>query len=506
MLRIRNFTQKINVTKTVLFSLIFLWVNLGLCKTSDFREKIDLLYDADPGNTSKYAYEEFKSFSYKLLKYDGLSPNKKVKNVVKDIQKEYLGYFSEQALFPDIYEKKIFNCVTGTALIALMFDELDIPYSIVEVPRHVYMIAYPGTLDIAVESTDQKKGVYNWTDYSLNASLEFLILIDKTTENEIKYKGAEAVVAEHFYVNKTLDFYNLAGIHYYNAAILQCQKQKFEKGLTFIKKGKELYHHQLYDMLHWYILANLIDNTSFEEIAMVDYLSKYYDLIEDEKKDEMVENNLTVALQHALFERKDEAYCDSALVLINNNVQDTSRQKILKSYYYLVKANWAASRQRNKLSLELAEEGIRLNPENKEFEDLIVFGMLNSMNYLSTSDEVTETFEVFLQKYPSLDDNIDFQVAYVGMLLYVASDYIFQDNEEGFEIMDRAFDYMNKKDIDQTDELLIEPLAELHAQLSTYYFRAKEYEKALTEINKALELIPNSESYQNKKSYILEKL
>jgi hypothetical protein len=67
---------------------------------------------------------------------------------------KYLKYYKLDSFFPDIFSTKTYNCVNGTALFAIIFDEINIPYHILEVPNHVYLIAYPSTLKIGVESTD----------------------------------------------------------------------------------------------------------------------------------------------------------------------------------------------------------------------------------------------------------------------------------------------------------------------------------------------------------------
>ena len=39
-----------------------------------------------------------------------------------------------------------------------MIKELDIPFEVIETPRHVYLVVYPEEDKTIVESTDPKKG------------------------------------------------------------------------------------------------------------------------------------------------------------------------------------------------------------------------------------------------------------------------------------------------------------------------------------------------------------
>lgn len=67
-------------------------------------------------------------------------------------------------LFTELNKNGNYNCVTATALYGLLLNDLGIPFSIKETPEHVYLIAYPKSDAILIESTDPLKGYRVFND------------------------------------------------------------------------------------------------------------------------------------------------------------------------------------------------------------------------------------------------------------------------------------------------------------------------------------------------------
>jgi hypothetical protein len=65
--------------------------------------------------------------------------------------------------FSEIFETGYYNCVSGSALFALILSKLEIPYQIIEAPTHVFLIAYPNTEKIVLESTIPDEGSHQFS-------------------------------------------------------------------------------------------------------------------------------------------------------------------------------------------------------------------------------------------------------------------------------------------------------------------------------------------------------
>lgn len=60
--------------------------------------------------------------------------------VYKTLHKKYLSQYKETVDPCDVFSTGVYNCVIATAIYAMAFEELQIPYQIKETPNHVYLI------------------------------------------------------------------------------------------------------------------------------------------------------------------------------------------------------------------------------------------------------------------------------------------------------------------------------------------------------------------------------
>ena len=67
--------------------------------------------------------------------------DKKVKYIYQTVHEKFLSKYEAENRFYEIIKTGNYNCVTATALYALFFEKLSIPYTIKEEPTHVYLVA-----------------------------------------------------------------------------------------------------------------------------------------------------------------------------------------------------------------------------------------------------------------------------------------------------------------------------------------------------------------------------
>ncbi|MCB0494882.1 MAG: hypothetical protein KDC79_01990 [Cyclobacteriaceae bacterium] len=75
------------------------------------------------------------------------------------IHNRLLKEYKEYASLDQTLQKGTYDCVTATAMYALFFSELEVPYSVVETNYHLYILAFPGTgNEVLIETTDPLNG------------------------------------------------------------------------------------------------------------------------------------------------------------------------------------------------------------------------------------------------------------------------------------------------------------------------------------------------------------
>src|SRR5687768_9864989 len=78
---------------------------------------------------------------------------KKIKVIYDDLHSAFLAKYEMKNRFEEIFYNGYYNCVSASALYAIAFQHLNIPFSVKEKPTHVYLIAYPETERVMVETT-----------------------------------------------------------------------------------------------------------------------------------------------------------------------------------------------------------------------------------------------------------------------------------------------------------------------------------------------------------------
>ena len=75
------------------------------------------------------------------------------------VHNKLLKNYTEYASLNQTLESGAYDCVTATAMYALFFSELKVPYTVVETNYHLYMLIFPGTdHEVLLETTDPIAG------------------------------------------------------------------------------------------------------------------------------------------------------------------------------------------------------------------------------------------------------------------------------------------------------------------------------------------------------------
>lgn len=474
-------------------------------------EKVDVLYEVSPRIPASEMVEELSGFIEKLHKYDKLSDKKRIKKIFADTKSEYLKRYSLYAFFSDIKIHDTYNCVTGSALFAIIFEELGIPYKVVEIPRHVYLIAYPGTLDYGIESTVTEEGVYNWTENNKSQAINFLIQSGEVKESEVRFKGVDAVLNEFFYTDIQEGFESLVGMQFFNYALLMSEQNNYPEALHYLERSESYGENQRSKMIKGAVLGTLIDETEIENTKLPEYLVRYYTILEKKSHKQRTLANFNYVTSEALVNRKDEAYLDSAENTIFRFLSDEEEQDLFLSCLDRAKAVWHYNRRQGEKALFYAKKGYERNPENKEFEDLIGSLIVPEVFSLFTAETFgiafLDSLDSYEQRYPFLLETPEYindvTMTYSNL---VSSAYFYGD----FEVieMNRCLERLEKlshhPDLDKRE--VYPQIGKAYGDISTYYFREKEYDEALKWINLALEFDAGSEALQRKKGYIEEKM
>jgi hypothetical protein len=153
---------------------------------------------------------------------------------IKTHQK-FLRNFSEYASFPEMLDKGSYNCLTGTALYALLLDHFDVRYQIIETNYHIFLLAQTDKGPILFETTDPANG------FVTNAE-EIEKRIAGYRQNSIQATASSKTYYRYnFELYNSVDLDQVLGLLHYNLAIVAFNSQDLNLSINHLGKAMDLY-------------------------------------------------------------------------------------------------------------------------------------------------------------------------------------------------------------------------------------------------------------------------
>jgi hypothetical protein len=165
--------------------------------------------------------------------------------------RKFLKHYKQYCTFTELVDNGTYNCLTATALYALLLDHFNIDYKIVETNYHIFLLANTKQGTILLETTDPIKG--------------FVINADQIQKRISTYKQNELMKADNNKVSYAyqFDLYNvvnldqLLGLMYYNLAIDAYNHQEIQSSIAYLDQAILRYHSPRIDEFSAIILLTL---------------------------------------------------------------------------------------------------------------------------------------------------------------------------------------------------------------------------------------------------------
>lgn len=177
-----------------------------------------------------------------------------LKLVFSKTHQQFLRNFQEYASFSALLNKGTYNCLTGTALYALLLDHFGIECQIIETNYHIFLLASTADGNILFEATDPANGFVEGAD-----AIQKRIATYK--ENTVQEKRPDKT-----YYRLACDLFNtvsleeMTGLLHYNLAIDAYNHHQLQASITHLDKAAEVYHSQRVEELTRIILLSVIES------------------------------------------------------------------------------------------------------------------------------------------------------------------------------------------------------------------------------------------------------
>ena len=437
---------------------------------------------------------------YKSLDPEKLK-SKKTKKLIKEIYSQVhakkLKKYEEEAEFMQLFNEGIYNCVSATALYALMLDRFELDYEIRETPNHVYLIADPKGEKVLIETTNPKNGTVEYDYKTQKEYVNYLRQNKLISEEEYENTPIGQLFDKHFDSNKIINLKELAALLYYNEGIKQWNEEKYAEAADFFTKAYAIYPSANIHYMTNTALINALSKCENEKDFNPHLLADLVNL--NEMDNDYAQGGIAhfayIGDEWMVNRPQADKYMEYYQTL-EASIHDSAKLEPYTLDYYWRLSYLQYSKQKLGESLRSLKTAYRLNSENLEIQER-VFGiaaehMMNDKNHKENLDSMDYYFKAF----PFLKENQKVMNYYHYAEIRVIREAFHYGNvESGLNLLSQMEDKIQSEPNLTYDENY---MAEAYLDLASYYARKENINQMGAALKRGLNLLPNSVLLQNR--------
>jgi tetratricopeptide (TPR) repeat protein len=426
--------------------------------------------------------------------------DKKVKLIYDDVHSAFLKKYELENRFEDIFLNGYYNCVSASALYALVFERLNIPYVIKEKPTHVYLIAYPSQERIIVETTTPAGGFVTINQQFKQSYVK--ILKDQKLITAQEYgTGNINELFDRFYFGEDHDINleQLIGIQYSNDGIYHLQNknsleafQQFQKSYLFYPSERASY--LMMAALHEVFKARQAkDSVHASTLAILSRFKKYG------ITSEMIRGEYSNVVQDLLFNKGDKEALQKYHSILMSGTSDKTLKEDLDFYHHFENGRLLYNQARYKEALPYFETCLKIRPGNQEATRIFIASVGESVKNKQTAEGI-KSMEEYASKHPMLlENNVFNEMLGTAYLIEMRMSFTSEKAAQGEKIKNTFEQFVAKN-----PEVIFNPylIGEAYASAAVYYFKKGNTPKAKAILAKGLELSPNNYELTTRKRMI----
>lgn len=325
-------------------------------------------------------------------KTQNMSEKNKLKFIFDDIHNNYLKQYKNIATINDIFSTGTFNCVSASILYASIFNKLKIPYALKETPTHVYIIAYPNTLNIIVESTDVKGLIVEFDENQKKQIINDLLEKKLISQDSLNILGFEKTFEKFMLSDKNIDSTQAIGDMYYNDYIT---KTEMGNKISALESMYKSYFLNKSDK-NKYILLNayeqLFQSSTFTNEIDFLYLVDYVNLANNAQSNQNLIYYYSTFLIKNIQQKSNHQSCINLYEKISSRLTNEEVKLNLNQFHTIELTKYYLRKNKLINALNITVAGLNANLENNELEYYVKEIITNFVKIQETEGSETTFF------------------------------------------------------------------------------------------------------------------
>lgn len=295
---------------------------------------------------------------------------KQVRTIFELAHQQFLTKYEDKATFDRTMEGGQYNCVSASALYALIFEHYHIPYAIKQKPTHVYVIADPQASNIMVEGTDPQGGYFLPDARFKKTYVDYLVEHKLVSQAEVAKAGTEEIFKQQFQADKTITLPQLISLQYYNQGVTALIDEDAERAYRALQKAEKLFPANETQYLVTQSLQQRLVGISYSKIEDVELLADFYSRQPVGKYRDECLNDFRLLTQKFLFDKGDTATYRATYQAFQHSVTDSATRASISYVYYMQEGRLQMLKQNNLAAFPLLMQAYQFNPASPELQGL----------------------------------------------------------------------------------------------------------------------------------------
>jgi hypothetical protein len=423
-----------------------------------------------------------------------MSERKKVKFIYNYIHKRYFKVYKLNNSFSDIFAKGEYNCVSGSAMYAIVFRMMSIPFQIVEAPQHVFLFAYPQTDKIVIETTSPTNGYIRFSDQYMQKYLKYLGESKLVSKEEIEKSSADEIFNKYYFSKQGLTIQELAGIQYANYSYYYLEESNYEKALEEIKKAYYLFPGERSRYQLQMLLAEVLSRRGYKESIDFRNLALFCHFNTVTKKDvsdEEIRNEFLRLTHEQLITQSNFEQYDAAHQFVRQSIVDTALIKEIDFiYHYELSRLGNASFKKKDYEIYHLKAAYELKPKYADLKIIIQAYLAKLLDNKASPADVLIELELFTKNFDFLANEELMKNTHANCLLELAYQaYTMQNAVQGENRLKQFEKLCDDNPEFKTSDRYVE---KAYSTAAAYYFKKGNKTKAKEVLKRGTKYAPEN--------------
>jgi tetratricopeptide (TPR) repeat protein len=458
----------------------------------------DLLTESSIQKSKEKFYQHLEAIGKEKL--DQKKNDKKIKQVYEDLHKTFLSKYEERNQFENIFHNGSFNCVSSSALFSLAFEHFRIPYSIKEKPTHVYLLAYPGSEQIIVETTSPVRGYNTVSDAFKQAYLKTLKDQKLISAQEYANTDKNALFDKHYFGSQeNISLGQLVGIQYLNLGLENMEQNNYLEALHQLEKAYLFYPSNRIGYCMMGAAQQLFLNHDQKDLMHAQALAKLSRFQQYGMTSEVIRSEFAQSIQRLLFNDGQKEKLAAYYQTLDSLITNTDLKNELGFMYQYESGRYFFNQGKYKDALPYFIGCVKIKPESQDALNLIIACISHSLSNKS-NPEIIRSLEDYSTRYPGLATNDRFNAMLASTYLTEFGMNFETSNAVSGEKYRSVFENFFREHPDLSLDMNL--IGQAYSAAAVYYFKKGNTAKSKTILAKGLEVSPGNYELLRRKEMI----